>query len=54
MGAVKKAWGWVAHKTRAWREMVSGDDLQDAQEHRGDSHEFKPNVWSGLGGGGGG
>ena len=53
MGAVRKAWGWVARKARAWHDMISGDDLQDAQDHRGDDHEFKPNAGLGLPMGGG-
>jgi len=59
MGAMRRAWGWTTKKLRNMRELFSGEDLEDAQEHRGDYHEFKANPGSGgagglFGGGGGG
>ena len=56
MNAVKalfaRVWGGV---TRV-REMIRGDDLTDAQQHRSDEHDPKASGGLGfpLGGGGGG
>jgi hypothetical protein len=56
MNVVKATWHWVLSHVRKMRELVSGDDLQDAQDHRGDYRERKANPGAGAGiiGGGGG
>ena len=54
MGGAKTAWQWISSRVHHIRDLVSGDDLQDAQDHRGDYHEFRANPGSGIGGGGGG
>ena len=43
MGAVKSVLHWVAATIRRFREFASGDDLHEAQMHRGDGHEIRPN-----------
>ena len=53
MNLMKATWQWVSSHVRKVRELVSGDDLQDAQDHRGDYHEHKANPGAGIGGGGG-
>jgi hypothetical protein len=50
MGVMKDAWRWISSRVHSLRDLVSGDDLQDAQDHRGDDHEFKANPGSGIGG----
>ena len=59
MGMMRNAWRWMGKKVQGFRNLMSDENLQDAQEHRGDYHEFKANPGSGgaggfLGGGGGG
>jgi hypothetical protein len=53
MNVVKTAWRWIASRVHGFHDLVSGDDLQDAQDHRGDYHEYKANPGSAIGGGGG-
>jgi hypothetical protein len=57
MRIVKSVLGRTWRGIKRIREWSSGDDLADAQAHRGDDHEIKPNagiVFPGGGGGGGG
>ena len=49
--SIKDMAHWLGAKVRSWKDLVSGDDLQDAQDHRGDYHEYKANPGSGGGGG---
>jgi hypothetical protein len=48
---MSRAWHWVGTKIRKWRNLLNEEDLQDAQEHRGDYHEYKANPGAGGGGG---
>ena len=43
MGIVKSVLHWMGAKIRHFRELVSGNDLREAQLNRGDDHEFKVN-----------
>jgi hypothetical protein len=43
MDAMRSFFRWVGDKVTRFRELTNGDDLNDAQMHRGDYHEFKSN-----------
>ena len=43
MGIIKSVVQWMGAKIRRFREFASGDDLHEAQMHRGDDHEFRVN-----------
>ncbi len=34
---------WIGDRVTRFRELSNGDDLHEAQMHRGDYHEFKSN-----------
>ena len=50
MDIVKAALRGVGRWFRKARDFVSGDDLHEAQMHRGDEHEHRVNPGGGLGG----
>jgi len=41
MGMVTSVLHWMGVKIRHFRDLTSGDDLHEAQTHRGDYHEPK-------------
>ena len=43
MDRFRSALRWVRDRVRHFRELTDGDDLHEAQMHRGDYHEFKAN-----------
>ena len=43
MDTMRTALRWLRDKVTRFREMTNGDDLHEAQMHRGDYHEFKSN-----------
>jgi hypothetical protein len=45
METVKAALRGVGRFFRKVRDLVSGDDLRDAQGHRGDGEEHRANPW---------
>ena len=51
MNVITAPFRWLGAKMRAIRELTSGEDLQDAQEHRGDYHEFRSNPGGPVAGG---
>lgn len=45
MESVKSALRRIGRLIRKARDMVSGDDLHEAQTHRGDHEGHRPNSW---------
>jgi hypothetical protein len=45
METVKAALRGVGRLVRKARDLVSGDDLRDAQRHRGGGEEHRANPW---------
>lgn len=45
METVKAAIRRIGRLIRRARDMVSGDDLNDAQRHRGDDEGHRPDSW---------
>ena len=41
MSAIRSILRWIGDRVRNFRELTNGDDLNDAQMHRGDYHEHR-------------